>query len=70
MKRTKDGGAILENGTRLDRTEFMISRITRDMIRVLIILCVILLDYFIFGEYLLSYGTMLIMTGWRLQTGW
>ncbi len=76
MKRTKDGGAIIEKTdgkfVKLTKEEFKTSRIIRDIIRVLFITFFAILygltkdDSFL----LITIAVIFLMTGWRLKTGW
>ena len=74
MKRTKEGGAILElnNGefVEISKKEFEIGRIKRDLIRMGIFLIITIPEALLGGDMMLSLGVLLVMMGLRLKTGW
>ena len=74
MRRTKDGGALVEftdgKVERLTKEEFERSRSIRNLIRVFVIMGVIVIETLISSSYLVSLGVVFVMIGWRLRVGW
>ena len=71
MKRTKNGGAILEpEGIKLTKYEFEKGRLIRNMIRVGAVgLSAIICLFFKFPVELVI-ATILLGFAWRIRTGW
>lgn len=72
MKRTKDGGAIVD-GKKIDKETFYRRRTMRDLLRLGIVIFAGLVDLIIpvNGEFgILTLGVFLIMIGWRMKAGW
>lgn len=74
MKRTKDGGAILQQNdeeVKLTKAEFLQSRLIRDLGRIGIICIAGAIDFIIIkSNGLLTIGMVCLMLGWRLKVGW
>lgn len=74
MKRTKDGGAIINQNEKeiiLTKEEFIKARRTRDIFRLVVIIIGTIIDIlFVKGTSLLSLGLVALMLGWRLKVGW
>ncbi|KKN65857.1 hypothetical protein LCGC14_0477930 [marine sediment metagenome] len=74
MKRTKDGGALVEftdgKVERLNIEEFERTRAIRNLIRVSVITGTIIIETVIGSSYLVTLGVTFVMIGWRLSTGW
>ncbi len=74
MKRTKDGGAMIEftdgKVEKLTKEEFEESRATRNMIRVSAITGIIIIETVIGSSYLVTLGVIFVMAAWRLRVGW
>lgn len=74
MKRTKDGGAILQQNdeeVKLTKAEFLQSRLIRDLGRIGIICIAGVIDFIIIkSNGLLTIRAVFLMLGWRLKVGW
>jgi hypothetical protein len=75
MKKTKDGGAILEmqdgSEIKISKREFLEGKMKRGLIRFFVVLFAGIIDWlFMAGAGIFTIGIMLIMLGWWMKTGW
>ena len=72
MKRTKDGGAIIEFKVRkkekLSKKEFLVRRTQRNILRLIICFCALIITCLTYNWFWFI-SISLIMIGWRLKSG-
>lgn len=73
MKRTKDGGAILyqnDEEVKLTKSEFLQSRLIRDLGRIGIICVAGIFDLLVIKNGYITIAAILLMLSWRIRVGW